>query len=208
LADSLAGFLDSLQIEEADGARIDALAPAEMAEHWRKSADFLKIALDAWPRRLRELGLIDVSERRVRLLRLLERQWTDNPPGAPLIAAGSTGSAPATAGLLGAVARAPLGAVVLPGLDLELAEKAWAAVDRDQQHPQWTMKALLAHHRLDRVDVGPWPTSQAEGEARGRWRRRLVNEALRPADETADWRDQIAKIRREGQAEGADPIAL
>ena len=151
---------------------------------------------------------VDVSERRVRLLRLLERQWTDNPPQTPLIAAGSTGSAPATAGLLGAVARAPLGAVVLPGLDLELAEKAWAAVDRDQQHPQWTMKTLLARHHLDRADVGLWPTSDIVGEAKGRWRRRLVNEALRPADETADWRDQIAKIRQEGQAEGADPIAL
>ncbi len=208
LADALAGFLDSLQIEEADGEGIDALAPADMAQHWQRSAEFLKIALDAWPRRLRELGLIDVSARRVRLLRLLERQWTENPPQTPLIAAGSTGSAPATAGLLGAVARAPLGAVVLPGLDLELAEKAWAAVDRDQQHPQWTMKALLARHGLDRADVGVWPTSQVDGEAKGRWRRRLVNEALRPADETADWRDQIAKIRREGQAEGADPIAL
>jgi ATP-dependent helicase/nuclease subunit B len=208
LADALAGFLDSLQIEEADGDGIDALAPADLAQHWQKSAEFLKIALEAWPRRLAELGLIDVSERRVRLLRLLERQWTDSPPQTPLIAAGSTGSAPATAGLLGAVARAPLGAVVLPGLDLELAEKAWSAVDRDQQHPQWTMKALLARHGLDRRDVGLWPTSEIEGEARGRWRRRLVNEALRPADETADWRDQIAKIRREGLAEGADPIAL
>jgi ATP-dependent helicase/nuclease subunit B len=213
LADSLAGFLDSLQIEEADGEGIDALAPADMAQHWQKSAEFLKIALEAWPRRLSELGLIDVSDRRVRLLRLLERQWTESPPSAPLIAAGSTGSAPATAGLLGAVARAPLGAVVLPGLDLELAEKAWAAIDRDQQHPQWTMKALLARHRLDRADVELWPTSDVEGEAhssefRGRWRRRLVNEALRPADETADWRDQIAKIRREGRDEGADPIAL
>jgi ATP-dependent helicase/nuclease subunit B len=208
LADALASFLDSLQIEEADGDGIDALAPAELARHWQKSAEFLKIALEAWPKRLAELGLIDVSERRVRLLRLLEHQWTENPPRTPLIAAGSTGSAPATAGLLGAVARAPLGAVVLPGLDLELAEKAWSAVDRDQQHPQWTMKALLTRHGLDRSDVGLWPLSEIEGEARGRWRRRLVNEALRPADETADWRDQIAKIRREGQAEGADPIAL
>jgi ATP-dependent helicase/nuclease subunit B len=208
LADSLAAFLDSLQIEEADGAGIDALAPADLAKHWQTSAEFLKIALDAWPRRLRDLGLIDVSERRVRLLRLLERQWTDNPPPTPLIAAGSTGSAPATAGLLGAVAAAPLGAVVLPGLDLELAEKAWAAIDRDQQHPQWTMKALLARHRLTRDDVGLWPTSDIQGETRGRWRRRLINEALRPADETADWRDQIAKIRREGQAEGSDPIPL
>src|SRR6202012_3498890 len=90
LADALAGFLDSLQIEEADGQGIDDLAPAEMAQHWQKSADFLRIAVEAWPKRLAELGLADVSERRVRLLRQLERQWTENPPAGPLIAAGST----------------------------------------------------------------------------------------------------------------------
>jgi len=205
LADALAAFLDSLQIEEADGDGIDALAPADMAQHWQRSAEFLKIAVDAWPRRLRELGLIDVTERRVRLLRQLERQWTDNPPDHPLIAAGSTGTAPATADLLAAVARAPMGAVVLPGLDLELAEKAWAAVE--EQHPQGAMKRLLTRHGLTRGDVWLWPGGEAQGETWGRWRRRLINEALRPADETADWRDQIAKIRREGQAEGLDPIA-
>ena len=205
LADALAGFLDSLQIEEADGAGIDALAPAEMAKHWQRSADFLRIALDAWPKRLAELGLIDVSERRVRLLRALERQWTENPPKTPLIAAGSTGTAPATADLLAAVAGAPLGAVVLPGLDLELAEKAWAAVD--EQHPQGAMKRLLQRHGLTRGEVGLWSGDESQvGDTRGRWRRRLINEALRPADETADWRDQIAKLRRE--AEGEDPIAL
>jgi ATP-dependent helicase/nuclease subunit B len=206
LADALAGFLDSLQIEEADGLGLDALAPAEMAQHWQKSADFLRIAVDAWPRRLAELGLIDVSERRVALLRTLERQWTDNPPSGPLIAAGSTGTAPATADLLAAVARAPQGAVVLPGLDLELADKAWAAVD--EQHPQGAMKRLLQRHGLTREDVGLWPGADPQGEAHGRWRRRLINEALRPADETADWRDQIAKIRREGRPEDGDPIAL
>jgi ATP-dependent helicase/nuclease subunit B len=208
LADALAGFLDSLQIEEADGAAgaIHALAPGDMAKHWQKSADFLKLALDAWPRRLAELGLIDVSQRRVRLLRLLEHQWTDNPPSCPLIAAGSTGTAPATADLLAAVARAPLGAVVLPGLDLELADKAWAAVD--EQHPQGAMKRLLRRHGLTRDQVHEWPAGETGSQARGRWRRRLINEALRPADETADWRGQIDSIRREAADGEPDPIAV
>jgi ATP-dependent helicase/nuclease subunit B len=206
LADALASFLDSLQIEEADGSGIDSLAPAEMARHWQKSAEFLNVAIEAWPRRLAELGLIDVSERRVALLRTLERQWTDNPPVGPLIAAGSTGTAPATADLLAAVARAPLGAVVLPGLDLELAADAWGSVG--EQHPQGAMKRLLERHDLTRDDVGLWPGAAPEGETRGRWRRRLINEALRPAKETADWRNQIAKIRREGRAEDIDPIAV
>ncbi len=207
LADALAAFLDSLQIEEVDGAdRIDALVEGDLARHWQISAKFLSLALDAWPRRLRELGLIDVAERRVRLLRLLERQWTDHPPAVPLIAAGSTGTAPATADLLRAVAAAPLGAVVLPGLDLELADDAWD--DVGEQHPQGAMRRLLIRAGVGRDQVSPWPAGPLSGEARGRWRRRMINEALRPADKTADWRQQIAHIRAEAALEGEDPIAL
>jgi ATP-dependent helicase/nuclease subunit B len=207
LADALAAFLDSLQIEEIAGAdRIETLVEGDLARHWQISAQFLTLALDAWPKRLRELGLIDVAERRVRLLRLLERQWTDHPPDTPLLAAGSTGTAPATADLLRAIAAAPLGAVVLPGLDLELADDAWEGVG--EQHPQGAMRRLLIRAGIDRQDVRPWPVGPVTGEARGRWRRRLINEALRPAEKTADWRDQIAKIRLEARDEGEDPIAL
>ena len=35
----------------------------------------------------------------------------------------------------------------------------------------------------------------------------MVNEALRPAEATADWLAQIKALRREGKAEGVDPIA-
>ena len=45
----------------------------------------------------------------------------------PVIAIGSTGTNRATARLLAALAAAPHGAVVLPGLDLDLDETAWAA---------------------------------------------------------------------------------
>ena len=180
LADALAAFLDSLQIEEVEGSgRLDALVEGDLAKHWQKSAAFLKLALDAWPQRLKALGLIDISERRVRLLRLLERQWTGHPPAGPLIAAGSTGTAPATADLLAVVARAPRGAVVLPGLDLDLDVKAWDAVG--EQHPQGAMKRLLDRHGLSREAVKVWPVEFVSGETRGRWRRRLINEALRPA---------------------------
>jgi ATP-dependent helicase/nuclease subunit B len=205
LADALGAFLDGLQIEEASAAgRIEALAQGDLARHWRLSARFLGLALEEWPRRLQTLGLIDINERRVRLLDSLARQWTDNPPSTPLIAAGSTGAAPATARLLQAVAQAPAGAVVLPGLDLDLAQDAWEQVG--EQHPQGAMKRLLSRAGVDRDDVRPWPTRDRFGASQGRWRRRLINEALRPAEATADWRDQIAKLRDEA-AGGADPIA-
>lgn len=206
LADALAGFLDSCQIEEiGDLSKVETLVEGDMARHWQRSADFLRLATDLWPRRLAELGLADVTDRRVALLRALAGQWTENPPQGVLVAAGSTGTAPATADLLAVIARAPLGAVVLPGLDLDLADEAWMRVG--EQHPQGTMKRLLIRAEVSRDDVRPWPVSGGAGEARGRWRRRLINEALRPAESTADWRDQILKIRQEAAAGAADPIA-
>ena len=46
----------------------------------------------------------------------------------PVIAAGSTGSIPATAELIATIARLPHGAVVLPGLDTDLDEESWRLI--------------------------------------------------------------------------------
>ncbi|KRA65419.1 double-strand break repair protein AddB [Caulobacter sp. Root656] len=205
MAKALADFLDSCQIEEVvtDDGRLDGLAEGDLAQHWQVSARFLKAVLTAWPRRLDEMGLIDVSDRRVRLLNALADQWEASPPPGVLIAAGSTGTAPATARLLRVIAGLPQGAVVLPGLDDGLADDAWDKVDglAGEQHPQGAMKRLLVGAGVTRDDVRPW---WPEADSRGRWRRRLINEALRPAEATADWLAQIDRLRAE--APGLDPI--
>lgn len=194
-ADALGRFFDGLQIEEAQlGGDLAGLVTAELAEHWEVSRRFLERALDLWPRRLKALEVVDVSERRVRLLRALADQWTQSPPQGVLVAAGSTGTAPATRALLMAVAQAPKGAVVLPGLDTDLDDKAWGGVD--VQHPQGALKRLLDAAEVGRNEVLTWPASRAEAPAQ-RWRRRIVNEALRPAEDTADWLHVIGGLRGE-----------
>ena len=206
LADALGGFLDSLQIEEVspDDGLAD-LVTADLAEHWQISRNFLEMALRAWPERLAELGVSDISGRRVTLLRRLAERWDAQPPQGVLIAAGSTGTAPATADLLSVIARAPQGAVVLPGLDDSLAETAWLEVG--EQHPQGAMRRLLTRAGLDRSAVAVWPASIV-ADMRGRWRRRIVNEALRPPRVTADWLEQIAVLRGEAEADGVDPFVV
>lgn len=205
LADALGGFLDSLQIEEveADGGLAD-LVGADLAEHWRVSREFLETALTEWPKRLAAMGLVDVARRRVALLRRLAETWDLHPPKGVLVAAGSTGTAPATADLLAVIARAPQGAVVLPGLDLDLAKTAWDEVG--EQHPQGAMRRLLARAEVEREQVMEWPGS-LNFDSRGRWRRRVINEALRPPERTADWLTVIETLRREALTEGVDPIA-
>jgi ATP-dependent helicase/nuclease subunit B len=203
LADALGAFLDSCQIEErGDAAAVAALAEGELARHWAISAQFLDLALTAWPARLERLGLMDAAARRVRLLRALGERWREAPPRRPIVLAGSTGTAPAAADLMAVIAQLPAGCVVLPGLDTALADDAWAEVG--EAHPQGAMKRLLARAHVERGSVIPWD-ARAESEAAGRWRRRLVNEALRPPEATADWLPLIRGLRDEGA--GVDPIA-
>ncbi len=213
LADALGGFLDSCQLEEIpDPQRIASLVEGEMAEHWERSAAFLGLALEAWPKRLAELGLVDPAWRRATLLRRLAELWDREPPSQPVIAAGSTGTVPAAADVLGAVARAPMGCVVLPGLDLDLDDRVWDQIDEDnEQHPQRALKRLLERHDLPRRAARPWfrPPVAPQADQRGLARQRLLNEALRPADATGDWREAIRDIRaRAADARrAADPIA-
>lgn len=210
MADALGGFLDSCQLEEIEDLdRIDALVEGDLAEHWLRSAAFLGLAARAWPARLAELGLVDPAWRRARLLRLLANRWAESPPLHPVIVAGSTGTAPAAADVLAAVARAPLGCVVIPGLDTRMADDVWAQVD--WQHPQHALKRLLDRADVDRAGVAPWflPPLPPRAAARARARQRLIDETLRPAEATDDWRAEIRRIRAEAAeaGEAADPIA-
>ena len=70
-----------------------------------------------------------------------------------MIAAGSTGTVPATARLLKVIASLPNGAVVLPGLDLSLDEKSWASLAEHPEHPQTGMAELLNKLGATRDDV-------------------------------------------------------
>ncbi|MFM8375447.1 MAG: double-strand break repair protein AddB, partial [Phenylobacterium sp.] len=190
LADALGAFFDSLQIEEAPGDNLADLADLDLAAHWQVSLDFLQGALARWPERLDALGLMDVSARRVRLLDALAAKWTDAPPEGLLVAAGSTGSVKATARLLKVIARAPLGAVVLPGLDQVDAPGAPDPKPVDDQHPQAALRALLDFAGVGVNSVLPW-SGRSPAASSGEARRDLISLALRPADQTADWREAI-----------------
>ena len=82
------------------------------------------------------------------------------PARGPVIAAGSTGSMPATATLLATIAKLPHGALVLPGLDTELDDAAWNLIagsdgeaDAAHGHPQFAMQALLRRIGIVRDEV-------------------------------------------------------
>ena len=109
-------------------------------------------------------------------------------PGTPIIAAGSTGSIPATARLLAAIARLRQGAVVLPGFDLALDAASWDALD--PQHPQAGLRRLLDTIGITREEVVPLPGCAVEPDERAR----LLSEAMRPSETSDRWRGMVAAL--------------
>lgn len=187
LADALGRTLDQLTTEGLSPSDVRAALPPELAGHWTQALDFLNLVLVDWPQTLARRQQIDAADRRARLTLALARRWAESPPPWPAIAAGSTGSVPATAALLRTIARLPEGCVVLPGLDTAmdapLDAEVWDALP--EQHPQYGLKQLLDRLEVARGEVDPWPDS-----APATPRDVFVQRAMLPAFATARWRDQ------------------
>lgn len=183
-AGELAKLIDSLYAEELDPARLAGIDAGDRAAHWRISADFLKIVTAAWPAYLEEAGLSDPAWRRAALIGAKADRLLADPPSHPLIIAGTTASAPAVARLVAAIAAAPRGAAVLPGVDQALDPAGYRAVE--DAHPQFGLKKLLQDIGRTPADIACWPGSSSPGPRAG-----LLRLALRPANATEEWRTLI-----------------
>ncbi len=204
LAIDLARLIDQAQTERLDFAQLETLVQGDLARHWQHTLDFLRIVTERWPAAIAAAGYLDPAERRNRLLAAQAAAWQASPPSGPVIAAGSTGSLPATADLLAVVAGLPQGRVVLPGFDRTLDSAACEAVRRAPTHPQHGMLLLLDRLGVDADDVRDWPVvppAAVPGDPRARVL--LAAEAMRPAETTDHWRSlpeiplsAVANLRR------------
>ena len=196
LAGDLARLMDDMATRGVDWNALDKLVPDQLDRYWQHSLEFLRIARKAWPQHLREIGRIEPAARRDLLIDAEAARLTTHHTG-PVIAAGSTGSMPATAKFLHVVAKLKQGAVVLPGLDTDLDDAAWQIIGgvRDAQgkfttppasnHPQFAMQGLLDRFGIKRRDVEILGTPALDG------RDVLVSETMRPSTATEQWHDRL-----------------
>ena len=195
LADDLARLIDDMVTRQVDWKRLDDLVPDHFDKYWQLTLEFLQIARKGWPAIMAAHGAIEPAERRDRLI-AAEAARLKAFPDAPVIAAGSTGSMPATAMLLETIAKLAHGAVVLPGLDRDLNASAWELItgkrggERDiapaAGHPQFAMQTLLRRIGIDRHEV------QSLAESASPQREKLVSEALCPAAECECWQTRLS----------------
>ncbi len=198
LAADLARLMDFVESEEVDLARLQELGPDEYAAHWQLTLDFLAIVTEHWPDYLADNGFVSPVTRRNSLMALETERLCHTPPPGPVIAAGSTGTVPATARLLAAIASLPNGAVVLPGLDQDLDAASWTSLATHPEHPQYTLAELLRRLGVERDEVAPVAGSAPTPPMRARFG--VISEMLRPAGESDRWQDFL-----HGKAGGSGP---
>jgi ATP-dependent helicase/nuclease subunit B len=198
LAGDLARLMDDMVTRGVGWDTLDGLVPDALDKYWQFSLEFLQIARQAWPAHLQEIGKMEPAARRDLLIDAEAKRLAAHHAG-PVIAAGSTGSMPATAKFLHVIAQLPQGAVVLPGLDTDLDEETWQMIGgvRDAQgkfttppssnHPQYAMHALLHRLAIKRSDVEILKQPATRG------RDVLVSEAMRPSNATAHWQQRLAE---------------
>ena len=184
LAVELARLMDEAERAEIDLAeRLPDAAEADFAEHWNQTLSFLRIVTHAWPEWLAAEGLMNPAARQVALLDAQATAWQVEPPPFRVLAAGATGGIPAVARLLRVVARLENGAVVLPGLDLTMADEVWDNLDA--AHPQSGFLRLLNGLGARRGDVRDWPVLPPSKVPAGR--PGLLGTTLLPAKALDTW---------------------
>lgn len=184
LAKMLGDLIDQVATEESDWQKLFDLVPDDHAAYWQLTLTLLTLVTQSWPAILAEEGVVDPATRRRLLLDARTALIIQGQSRGPVIAAGSTGSIPATARLLAAIAAHPQGAVVLPGLDLVMSDAAFASLKADTpesaSHPQHGLFKLLEKMKASRADCTALAGQPPERTA-------LVSAALLPAGATDNW---------------------
>ncbi|AZN70287.1 double-strand break repair protein AddB [Georhizobium profundi] len=192
LARDLRDLIDAMGTHGGDWAALDALEAADFGTWWQLTLEFMKIARSFWPARLGELSRSDPALHRNAAMSAEIARMLANPPDGPVIVAGSTGSIPATADLIAAIATLEHGAVIFPGLDLGIADDIWPLVGGEAgllsdpavaAHPQFGLSRLL--DRLDAAREMVTPLGDISDTIAAR--NRLVSTALLPAQATDHW---------------------
>ncbi len=161
LALNLMHLLNQVETEGLNFDNLETLVPHEYAEHWQITLDFLKIITDHWPAILKDQGKVTPAALRRHIMQGVADDWVRNPPNHLVIAAGSTGTIPATANLLKVIGSLPRGEVILPGF-VKLPEDD--TLNLPATHPQYTMHQLLKKLEVtpqEVVDLIPSPSQDA-----------------------------------------------
>ncbi len=186
LARSLVKLVDQTGTEEVALADIASVYTFnDIAGHRENIVELVRDLDQHLKTRLHQERRITAAAHRNAAIRDVAEVIARNPTGMPVIAAGSTGTNPATRDLLKTIALAPAGALILPGLDKGLSKADWLGLG--PTHPQWGLSQLLAA-----LEIGPDDVSEFTDDSAPR--STLSREMMRSTERTHLWHDTIPKL--------------
>ncbi len=192
LATSLLELFDHMEVEETNLENLAEAYQADLSEHRTSILTVLELLKIKLPQKLKDEKLIGPSARRSLLIRLEAERIASAKLKGPIIAAGSTGTIPATRHLLKTIACHPQGAVVLPGVDQYMADDQWGMIGPD--HPQFTLRTLIASLGVERHEIITLGQTDVS-------RTILSSEIMRPSASTDTWHTVLPSLK--GQLETA-----
>ncbi|MEQ8445653.1 MAG: double-strand break repair protein AddB [Pelagibacterium sp.] len=201
LADSLGTLIDDFTIARLDPRSLKGIESDQLPAQWQEHLDFVTFVLDAWPHILAAEGEMEAAERTNILLERKAASLEVVHGDRPVVVAGSTGSIPATADLIGAVAKLANGAVVLAGLDRQIDSDTLNDPGHNPHgHPQYGLARLLRR-------LGTVPEAVTELAPHDAPRTKILNAALGLPDATAQWQ-AIAQGLGAGLEAGTEGLSL
>ncbi|MGI9525210.1 MAG: double-strand break repair protein AddB [Hyphomicrobiaceae bacterium] len=196
LAVDLAQLIDQLDTECVQLDQLANLVPEDFSAHWQQTIEFLDIVVRHWPQYLVAARKLSPAERRNKLILAEAERLRLHPPAGPVLVAGVSGSVPATAELMLAVACLPNGAIVLPGLDRSPDRSGQLSGTSDTpSHPQFGFQRLLRKLGTRPEDVSV--PAHVEVAPCFAVRTEVIAEAMRPADRTDAWHKLSGRLTAE-----------
>ena len=185
LAVSMIELLDSLQSERIGFNDLKNIDVGSYAKAWQDNVRILHVMTDIWPEFIGQRNFIDPAPYRNAVLETLTQSWTDNPPDRPIIAAGSTGSMPASADFMKLIAHLPQGCVILPGYDEALTDRDKLFLSAD--HPQFGLNNLVNHIDPAGHHIPHWHSSKKFLTPKHDAKKRFFHELMRPSATAEEW---------------------
>lgn len=179
LAQDMVPLFEQCARENVDIRSLAGIMPLTQSAHFDIMRDLLLGVAAGWQEMATTTRRLDPVRAELCGLELLQQEWIDNPPTAPVVAAGVMGIFPYLHRLQETVLGLPQGHVVLAGLDHGLPETVWRTLPL--HHPQYANKCLLDALATAREDVRPLAPPPADGQGE------LARLLMLPAAQTGAW---------------------
>ena len=86
------------------------------------------------------------------------------------------------------ISQLPMGAVIFPGIDLDIEYTDWQAIQKDLVHPFYQIARTMVEFELPLSEVRYWHVTEQMRHKSVRSRQILLREVMRPATRTSQWR--------------------